>query len=210
MITQSHVAVGHATSPTLVVEVFRFRWMVSWCRKVVADQRAHGVDGLLNETDPSDEHADGYCRTHKERSATAGYPAGALREKECPSDTLGRPRSSGCPSTGLNRVSFAARASQSHTCTRQRAQSVPRLRWTWFTTRRPRTTLVRYGGGFAGALLTARLVNSTPRRTSTRLPGTRLAVDFREQAAMGIPTARGCCEGPVLSHGATMPRTSVG
>lgn len=42
------------------------------------------------------------------------------------------------------------------------------------------------------------------------LSGTRLVVDFYEQAAMGIPAARGCCEGPALSHGATMPRTSVG
>jgi hypothetical protein len=42
------------------------------------------------------------------------------------------------------------------------------------------------------------------------LSGTRLMVDFHEQAAMGTPTARGCCEEPRYSHGATVPQTSVG
>lgn len=64
--------------------------------------------------------------------------------------------------------------------------------------------------GFAETAFTARFVNSTFRRAYVYSPGTRLAVDFHEKAAMGSPTARGCCEGPGFPHEAAMPRTSVG
>jgi hypothetical protein len=56
----------------------------------------------------------------------------------------------------------------------------------------------------------ARFEGSTLRRTFTYPSGTRLVVDFYERATMGTPTARGCCEEPALSHGATVPQRPSG